>query len=694
MKYIVFSLLVSLCLIITLHKHSPNSVVYPKTKTSTDCDTIFNQIIKDPYRWLEDENSNVAKDWVNRQNSLTSSYLRKIPFNRKIKNSLKEQKSYPKYSIPFTKGNKIYNFYSSPRDEYLYMHDESKVKEHIIINFNSTPFRQKTIFKNDISISNDGRYLAYSFVTNESKSKNIEILDLTNKELLNDKIESINFGKISWKGNGFYYTKFFKDKKNSPHQNSGVFYHKLGTPQGTDELIYQDNLLTKRIPFIVVSEEERFLFLYKFEGSYGNSISFRDTWKQENDWVSILDEYISELEIISFIRGRFIAITDDDSPYRKVVKIDPKYPERENWVTIIKGKEKLKLDWIRILNEKILVHYSEQVLSKIKIYDLNGNFINDVSLPGEGVVRGFVGLKNHTKSWYSFDNFISPTKIYEYDLLNNSSSVYKSSKSRFKKENYIFKKDTYFSYDSTEVPIFIALKKGLLLNNKNPTLLYGYGGFNVTMRPSYKDEFAFLLENDCVIALANVRGGNEYGSRWHNEGKLFNKQNTFNDFIYATDYLFKNGYTKPDYLAIEGKSNGGLLIGAVINQFSNICRVSFIESALLDMIRYEALPNGKTWDDEYGSINEKDSFLNLLSYSPIHNIDEKKKYPSVLILTGNKDKTVASAHSYKYTASLQKKKPGHNPILLRSIPDTGHSISGKNSFEKWSFMFFEMEIPF
>ena len=694
MKYTVIFLLVSLYLIISLHKNSPNPVVYPKTKTYRDSDTIFNQIIKDPYRWLEDENSNAVKDWVNRQNSLTSSYIRKIPFNRKIKNSLKEQKSYPKYGIPFTTGNKIYNFYSSPRDEFLYMYDESEDKEHIIINFNSAPFRQKTILKNDISMSNDGRFLAYSFLTNESESKTVEILDLTNNELLNDKIETINFGNISWKGSGFYYTRYFKNKKNSVHQNSGVFYHKLGTPQGTDELIYQDNLLLKSIPFIEVSEDERFLFLYKFEGSYGNSVSFRDTWKQENDWVSILDEHFSELEIISFIGGKFIAITDDFSTHRKVVKIDPNYPKRETWVTIIKGTEKLKLDWIRILNDKIVAHYSEKVLSKIKIYDLNGNFINNVSLPGEGVVEGFFGKKNHTKSWYSFNNFISPTKIYEYDLLNNSSAVYKNSKSQFQKQNYIFVKDTYFSYDSTEIPIFIAHKNGLPLNNNNPTLLYGYGGFNVTMRPSYKDEFAFLLENNCVIALANIRGGNEHGSRWHNQGKLFNKQNTFNDFFYATDYLFKEGYTKPDYLAIEGKSNGGLLIGAVINQFSNICRVSFIESALLDMIRYEALSYGKTWVDEYGRVSEKNSFLNLLSYSPIHNIDEKHKYPSVLILTGDKDQTVASSHSYKYTASLQKKNPGENPVLLRSVPDMGHSMSGNNGFEKWSFMFYEMEIPF
>tara|TARA_S200000501_G_scaffold379025_1_gene446705 strand:- start:4300 stop:6387 length:2088 start_codon:yes stop_codon:yes gene_type:complete len=695
MKFAYFFLLLSLCLITSLHKTSPNPIVYPKTKLSTQKDTIFNKIIKDPYRWLENQNSSSVKSWITKQNSLTSSYLRKIPFSRKIKKSLKNQGGYPKHGIPFKKGKYAYNFYTGPEGDLLYMLDESKDnKKEIIINFNSTLFRGKYILKDDIFISNDNRYLAYAIIINGSDLKSIEILDLKNNKLLNDKIESIKFGSISWKGNGFYYTKYSKTKNKGLPQNIGVFFHKLGTPQEADELIYQNVLSTKTIPFIVVSENERFLFLYKFKGSYGNSISYRDTWKSENNWVSILSNCISEIEIICHIDDKFIAITDDNSPYRKVVKIDPNYPQRENWETIIEGTEKLNLDWIRISNKRIVAHFSENVLSKIKIYDFSGNYINDVHLPDEGVVEGFFGNTNDTKSWYSFSNFISPTNIYEYDFLNNTSKVYKSSQSQFKKDEYIFKKDYYFSYDSTQIPIFIALKKGLLLNNKNPTILYSYGGFNVTMRPSFDDEFAFLLENNCAVALANIRGGNEYGTGWHDEGKLFKKQNVFNDFFYASDYLFKNGYTNPDYLAIEGKSNGGLLIGSVINQFPYICRVSFIESGLLDMIRYEKLTFGQTWTDEYGSVNDKDNFTNLLSYSPIHNIEKKNKYPSILILTGDNDERVAPSHSYKYTAVLQNRTLGKNPVLLRSISNTGHSKFVKNSFEKWSFMFYEMGIPF
>jgi len=688
-------------LIIVLHQKAPEELRYPVTEKGETIDTYFDTTIADPYRWLEDDYSNSTKAWVSKQNAFTNSYMRKIPYRRKIEKRLTEIWNYPSQGMPFKKGEKYY-FYKNDglqSQSVLYVQD-SPTSDPVV-------FMDPNQFSNDGTIalggtyfSNDHRYMGYSVSISGSDWKEYYVKDISTGELLPDHLRWVKFSGMAWLGNGFYYKRYPTPDENeelsAANEHAKVYYHRLGTSQEADELIFYEPDKPKLAPGISVSDDERFMFLYRSSGTYGNMLAFKDTKLAEEEWTHIVDDLNSNCWILDNVGDQLIAQTDRNSPFKKIVRIDPKNPQESNWETLIEGTQDQVLSSVNLVGGKFFAHFTQDVTSVWKVYDLDGNFLYDVDLPGKGIVNGFGGKKGQMITWYTFNNSVNPSTIYQYDIKQNISTVYKESEAKFDRDNFVLKQDFYPSKDGTMIPIFIAHKKGLKMDGKRPTLLYAYGGFNISIKPYFSKANSILYENDGVYAIANLRGGSEYGQDWHEAGMLHNKQNVFDDFIAAAEYLERSGITTPNYLAIRGGSNGGLLIGAVLNQRPDICKVAFPEVGVMDMLRYEKFTIGHAWAVEYGTVAKKEHFKNLVGYSPLHTIQTGTNYPSVLVYTADHDDRVVPAHSFKYVAALQNGQGGSEPILVRIGQSAGHG-AGKPTkkiieeyAEKWAFMFYEM----
>ena len=702
----IYLKLVGLFIAITfLHRFAPTPLKYPKTEKSKNIIDIYHgDSIEDEYRWLEDDNSMQTKAWVQKQNAFTDRYMRKISFRKKIKDRLTELWDYPTLSMPFIKNNNVY-FY---KNDGLQNQSVLYVKKNI---YDSDSIASVVIdpntFSNDgteslggIYFSNDNKYLGYSVQKSGSDWREFYIQDLSTGSNLKDHIKWVKFSGMSWSGDGFFYTTFPKpnegEELSKVNENSKVYYHKIGSKQIEDKLIFYDPANPKISPYASTTSDGRFLIIYRSKGTYGQSLMVKDLDKPDSDLINLIDDYTSETNIIDHINGKLIAITDRNAPKRTVVLIDPNNPKESNWVTLIPENNDV-LTSVNLLNGNLIAHYMVDVISQWRMFDIEGNKIKDISLPGPGISSGFGGDNEQNFTWYRFESLVHPPTIYIYDLNSHSSKIYYDSKANFNKDKYILKQDFYISKDGTKIPIFIAHDRDLVLDNLRPTLLYGYGGFNISIKPYFNKTIPIILENKGVYASANIRGGGEYGQEWHEAGMLNNKQNVFDDFISAAEYLIKQGYTSTETLAIRGGSNGGTLVGAVINQKPNICRVAFPEVGVMDMLRYEKFTIGWAWAVEYGSVENKDYFMNLLSYSPLHNI-KKMNYPSVLVYTADHDDRVVPAHSFKYVAKLQQNQISNDPILIRVGTSTGHG-AGKPTkkvieeyAEKWAFMFHEMGI--
>jgi len=694
-------LIVASFLVIVLHQKAPEELRYPITEKGDTIDTYFDTTIADPYRWLEDDYSNSTKAWVSKQNAFTSSYMRKIPYRRKIEKRLTEIWNYPSQRMPFKKGDKYY-FYKNDglqSQSVLYVQD-SPTSDPVV-------FMDPNQFSNDGTIalggtyfSNDYKYMGYSVSIAGSDWRELHVKNLSTGELLPDHLKWVKFSGMAWLGNGFYYKRYPTPDENeelsAANEHAKVYYHRLGTSQEADELIFYEPDKPKLAPSISVSDDEQFMFLYRSSGTYGNMLAFKDTKLDEENWTHIVDDLNSNCWIMDNIGGQLIAQTDRNSPFKKIVRIDPKKPQESNWETLIEGTQDQVLSSVNLVGGKFFAHFTQDVTSVWKVYDLDGNFLYDVDLPGKGIVNGFGGKKGQMITWYTFNNSVNPSTIYQYNIKQNISTVYKESEAKFDRESFVLKQDFYPSKDGTMIPIFIAHKKGLKMDGKRPTLLYAYGGFNISIKPYFSKANSILYENDGVYAIANLRGGSEYGQDWHEAGMLHNKQNVFDDFIAAAEYLERSGITTPNYLAIRGGSNGGLLIGAVLNQRPDICKVAFPEVGVMDMLRYEKFTIGHAWAVEYGSVAKKEHFNNLVGYSPLHTIKTGTHYPSVLVYTADHDDRVVPAHSFKYVAALQNGQGGSEPILVRIGQSAGHG-AGKPTkkiieeyAEKWAFMFYEM----
>ena len=684
--------------------NSHKRLIYPETNKNQDIDNYFGTAVADPYRWLEDDNSAETAAWVKEQNKLTFGYLEQIPFRDKIKSRLEQIWNYPKYTSFFKVAGRYY-FYKNNglQNQYvLYTQKHLNDEPEILLDPN-TLSEDGTIALKGAYFSNDGKYMGYSLSDGGSDWQKFYIMDLYTRENLADRLKWIKFSGIHWAGDGFYYNRFPKPQEgaelSSSNENSKVYYHKLGTPQSADIIIFEDPANPKISNYVDVTEDERFVLVYRTKGTHGQAVKVMDLHSPSPEFIDIITDYDDEHTCIGNIGGYLLMMTTRGAPNQKLVLIDPENPQEENWKTVI-PETKQVMKSVSYTGGKLLVNYLQDATSHIYVYNINGKREKEISLPTLGTVYDFNGRKNDNEVFYTFTSFTYPSKIFRYDLKTRQNSLVWEPNVDFDAENYTTKQVFYTSKDGTKVPMFIIHRNDIELDGDNPTLLYAYGGFNINITPSFRISNVVLLEKGGIYAVANLRGGGEYGEEWHKAGMLHNKQNVFDDFIAAAEFLIDNKYTSPEKLAIRGASNGGTLIGATINQRPKLFKVAFPAVGVMDMLRYHKFTIGWAWAVEYGSSDDEEHFKNLYSYSPLHNISEELSYPATMITTADHDDRVVPAHSFKYAATLQKKHNGKNPILIRIETKAGHG-SGKPTTKRieeyadiWAFMFYNMGLDY
>ena len=652
---------------------------YPITKKNNVYDSYFDTKIEDPYRWLEDDRSPETEKWVIEQNKITNNYLGLIPYRDSLKNRVKNLWNYEKLSSPFNEGKYTYFYRNNGLQNqnvlYRHLNDESSKNAKVFLDPNS--FKSDgTISLGNISFSKNSKFLAYSISEGGSDWRKIIVMDLKRNEVLKDTLVDVKFSGISWyKDEGFYYSSYDKPKGSvlsSKTDQHKLFYHKIGTNQSDDLLIYgMEKDQKNRYINASVTDNDRYLIISASISTSGNKLLFKDLLKPDSDFVSVIDNYNSDSYLLDNVGSTFYVVTNLDAPNQKIVSFEADAPDQMNWNDIIPERE-------HVLNPSsvggyFFAEYMVDAISRVEQYDYQGNFIRNLKLPGIGSVNGFGGKRSDKIDFYSFTNYKTPPSIFSIDVETGVSKLYWQPKIDFNPNDYESKQVFYSSNDGTKIPMTITHKKGLKLNSKNPTILYGYGGFNISLNPSFSIANAVWLELGGVYAVANIRGGGEYGKKWHNSGTKMQKQNVFDDFISAAEYLIKEKITSSSFLALKGGSNGGLLVGAVMAQRPDLMKVALPAVGVLDMLRYHTFTAGAGWAYDYGtSQDSKEMFEYLLGYSPIHNIKKGNKYPATLITTGDHDDRVVPAHSFKFAAELQEKQSCSNPTLIRIETDAGH----------------------
>ena len=676
---------------------------YPNTKKVDTVDVYFGQEVADPYRWLEDDNSEETKAWVIEENKVTDAYLAQIPFKSKIADRLTKLMDYPKQSAPFEDGGKYFYYKNDGlQNQSVLMGQNSLDVEAEILLDPNTLSDDGTVSLAGLEVSDDGKYLVYSIARSGSDWNEIFVRDIETKQDIDEHIEWVKFSGISWYNGGFYYSAYDKpvegDALTQANQYQKLYYHKLGTPQ-SDDIIVMEN---KENPLLMygggVSEDKKFLFVYEGElGTKGSIIYAKDLSKEASEFVKLNNEFGYDLSVVENLDDILVIKTNKDAPKGKLVKL--KFGEQtfDNADEFIPENE-LVLDGVAFTGGKMFLSYMKDAQSKIEAHDYDGKFLYDVELPAIGSASLPYGKKDKDIAFYTFTSFTYPSVIYKYSVAENKSEVFSKSQIDFDIENYETKQVFYKSKDGTKIPMFIVHKKGLKLDGNNPTLLYGYGGFNISLTPSFSVTRLVWLENGGVFAMANLRGGGEYGEDWHDAGTKLQKQNVFDDFIAAAEYLVKEKYTNSEKLAIQGGSNGGLLVGAVANQRPELFQVALPAVGVMDMLRFHKFTIGSAWVYDYGSSDDEEEFKYLLGYSPIHNVSETADYPAIMVTTADHDDRVVPAHSFKYIATLQAKYKGHNPVLIRIESKAGHG-AGKPTdkvieeyADIFAFIFYNMGI--
>lgn len=666
---------------------------YPKPKKINQVDDYFGKKVEDPYRCMEDENSEDLKKWIKDENELTLEYLKKIPYRNKIKNKLKELNSLNTYGDSFIAGDYFFFYKSESGDNQpkIYFQKGLEGKEEIFFDPNKLS-SDGTASVTISSFSKDNKYITLNISESGSDWQKIKIMDIENKKMLGDELKKIKMTYVSWFKNGFFYSGFDHNAENLSDKNKNlkIYYHIIGNDQEEDMMIYQDDVNPERFVFGNVSHNEKYMFIETTEGTSGKEVFIKNL--EENSEVKLLFKGFNfEYDYIGDIKDKLIFMTNENSPTNKIIEVDPKTLEIKDLIS-----SDIKFDEALIIKDHLVIKYIEDVKSKVIIFDYKGNKVQEVVLPETGLAYHLQGKEESSIFTFHFTSFTYPVSIFSYNVENNKMKKIKQSESSINPEDYLTEQVFYKSKDGEKIPMFIVRKKDLELNGNNPTLLYAYGGFNISIPTFFDPNKIWLLENNGIFALANIRGGGEYGEKWHKSGMLFNKQNVFDDFIYAAKYLIDNKYTSSQKLAIEGRSNGGLLIGAVLNQRPDLFKVAFPSVGVMDMLRYQNFTIGWAWKVEYGSSENKDEFEYIYKYSPLHNINKKNEYPSTMVITADHDDRVVPAHSFKYTATLQEKYEGNNPILIRINTKSGHGAG--RSLEKtieekadlFSFMFYEM----
>ncbi len=649
-------------------------LIYPETKQVDTTTTYFGTEVKDPYRWLEDDKSAETAAWVKAENEVTFGYLEKIPFRKELKERLEKVWNYEKISAPFKEGDYTYYFKNNglQNQSVLYRKDKSG-KEELFLDPN-TFSADGTTSLSSVEFSKDGSLVAYSISEAGSDWNKIIILDAVTKKKLETELADVKFSGIAWIGNeGFYYSSYDKptgsqlSAKTDQHK---LYFHKLGTSQKDDKIIFGQNE-KRRYVGAYVTEDDRYLVISAANSTYGNELYIKDLSVPNSKIVNIVNNFNSDNNIVDNVGTKLFITTDLNAPNQKVVTVDASNPKSENWKDFIPETENVLS--ISTGSGFIFANYMKDAVSQIKQYDYEGKMLREIKLPGIGSAGGFGGKKEDAELYYSFTNYTTPGTIYAYNPKAGTSKVYEKPKVDFKSEDYESKQVFYTSKDGTKVPMIITHKKGLKLDGKNPTILYGYGGFSVSLTPAFSISNAVWLEQGGVYAVPNLRGGGEYGKKWHDGGIQQKKQNVFDDFIAAAEYLMKEKYTSPDFLAIRGGSNGGLLVGATMTQRPDLMKVALPAVGVLDMLRYHTFTAGAGWAYDYGTAEDsKEMFDYLKTYSPVHNVKKGVKYPATLVTTGDHDDRVVPAHSFKFAAELQAKQTGDNPVLIRIETNAGH----------------------
>ena len=648
---------------------------YPKTIKKAVIDTLFGTEIIDNYRWLEDDRSEETESWVKAENEVSFNYLSEIPFREQLKRRLTELWNYEKLSAPFIEGDYTYFYKNDGLQNQNVIYRKKDGKETLFLDPN-TFSENATTSLGSLSFSKNGKTVAYSISEGGSDWRKIIIMDAESKIIKEDTLVDVKFSGISWyKNEGFYYSSYDKPKgselsaKTDQHK---LYYHQLGTSQTEDVVIFGGNLYEKhRYVRGSTTEDSRYLLIDAATSTSGNKLFIKDLSVSDSKLIPIIDTFDSDTYLIQNIQSKLYLVTNLNAPNKKVVTVDARNPTQENWIDFIPETENVLS--LSSGAGYFFAEYMIDAVSKVLQYDFEGNLIREVKLPGVGSSAGFGGKLDAKELYFSFTNYFTPSASYKFNPKQGTYVSYWKPTISFNPSDYDSKQVFYSSKDGTKVPMIITHKKGVVLNGKTPTILYGYGGFNISLTPSFSIANAVWMEQGGVYAVANLRGGGEYGKKWHDSGTQMQKQNVFDDFIAAAEYLIDVKYTSSSYLAIRGGSNGGLLVGAVMTQRPDLMKVALPAVGVLDMLRYHTFTAGAGWAYDYGTADDSiEMFEYLKGYSPVHNVKNGIKYPATLVTTGDHDDRVVPAHSFKFAAELQEKQTGENPVLIRIETNAGH----------------------
>lgn len=676
------------------------TIKYPKTfKDHTVEDNYFGTIIKDPFRWLEDDVSQETKAWVDVQNEVTQDYLSQIPFKQAIVDRYTELWDYEKYGSPFKEGGKYYYFKNDGLQNQSVMYVADNLTDEGVEFLDPNKFSEDgTASLGGMSFNKSGDLLTYYVSEGGSDWRTAYVMNTNTGEVLKDKVNWIKFSGIAWQGNGFYYSRYPEPKKGdelkAANEFHDVYYHRIGDDQSKDRLVFSDKEHPQRNSGARTSDDERFVFISQSESTSGNSLNFIDS-KKGNKLVSIVKGFDSDFSVVDTEGDDIFVLTNYNAPNNRLIKINANNVAESNWVDVIPESTDA-LRGVNFVGGKLFASYLHDASSLVKVYKPSGEFIQNLELPGIGTTGGVSGKKEGKDAFYSFTSFTYPTTIFKLDTETLKSEVFRKPDIKFDESQFVTKQEWYTSKDGTQVPMFITMKKGTQLDGTNPTLLYGYGGFDIPITPGFNLARIPLLEQGGIYVVANIRGGGEFGQKWHKAGTKMEKQNVFDDFIGAAEYLIEKKYTSSEKLAIEGRSNGGLLVGACITQRPDLYKVAFPGVGVLDMLRYHKFTIGWAWAGDYGrSDDSKEMFEYLRGYSPLHNV-KATAYPATMVQTADHDDRVVPAHSFKFAAELQDKHNGPNPVLIRIEKSAGHGAGKPTSMviddkaDQLGFMLYNM----
>lgn len=674
---------------------------YPQTKKVDQVDEFFGTQVSDPYRWLEQTDAPEVKEWIEAENKVTVDYLSQIPYREKLESRLRTLWDYEKLSAPRKRGAYTYYYKNDglQNQSVLYRTKDGADTEEVFLDPNKLSDDGTTSLSGS-SFTKDGSLFAYSISQGGSDWREIYVKNTESGELLEDKIIDAKFTGITWNGNeGFYYSSYDRPKDGNKlvakTQFHKLYYHKLGTPQTEDQLVFGGEETPRRYIGAGLTEDERFLVITAAESTSGNELYIQDLSKPNSEIIPIVSNFENEHYVVDSEGDKLMIFTNLDAPNNRVVSTSIDNPTPETWKDLIPETENVLS--VSTAGGKIFASYLVDAKSEIKQFDKTGKLERTIDLPGIGSAGGFSGEEEDTELYYTFTSFINPSTIYKYNIASGESELYWQPEIDFDFSQYETKQVFYTSKDGTKVPMFITYKKGIELNGKNPTYLYAYGGFNVSLTPSFSVTRLVWLEEGGIYAQPNLRGGGEYGEKWHKAGTKMQKQNVFDDFIAAAEYLKKEKYTSTEYLAISGGSNGGLLVGATMTQRPDLAKVAFPSVGVMDMLRYHKFTAGAGWAYDYGTADDsKEMFDYLNGYSPVHNVKAGTAYPATMVTTADHDDRVVPGHSFKFAAELQEKQAGDNPVLIRIETKAGHGAGKPTSkiieeaADKWAFAFYNM----